>query len=112
MKTKDFSKETVAISAAASSSSKSQKCFFSVNNLHLRAISPTRDVICRKCEEKGLYQRVYKSRPSRNSSNAVACSNTLAAILESTHCLQKSIIKALVNNIQLSALIDTGDSLS
>ncbi|GFU00382.1 putative retrovirus-related pol polyprotein from transposon opus [Trichonephila clavipes] len=52
------------------------------------------------------------SRPGRNSSNVVASSNTLAAISGSTHCLQKSIIKELVNNIQLSALIDTGSSLS
>ncbi|GFX62023.1 retrovirus-related Pol polyprotein from transposon opus [Trichonephila clavipes] len=42
----------------------------------------------------------------------MASSNALAAISGSTHCLQKSIIKALVNNIQLSALIDTGSSLS
>ncbi|GFT31350.1 retrovirus-related Pol polyprotein from transposon opus [Trichonephila clavipes] len=63
-------------------------------------------------EKKGHYQRVCKSRPGRNSSNVVASSNTLVAISGSTHCLQKSIIKALVNNIQLSALIDTGSSLS
>ncbi|GFX32209.1 putative retrovirus-related pol polyprotein from transposon opus [Trichonephila clavipes] len=112
MKTEDFSEETVATSAASSSSSRSQKCFFCGNDLHSRTLCPARDVTCRNCGKKGHYQRVCKSRPVRNSSNVVASSNTLAAILGSTHSLQKSIIKALVNNIQLSALIDTGSSLS
>ncbi|GFX03587.1 retrovirus-related Pol polyprotein from transposon opus [Trichonephila clavipes] len=111
MKTEDFSEETVATSAA-SSSSRSQKCFFCGNDLHSRILCPARDVTCRNCGKKGHYQRVCKSRPGRNSSNVVASSNTLVAISRSTHCLQKSIIKALVNNIQLSALIDTGSSLS
>ncbi|GFW11244.1 retrovirus-related Pol polyprotein from transposon 17.6 [Trichonephila clavipes] len=110
MKTEDFSEETVATSAA--SSSRSQKCFFCGNDLHSRTLCPARDVTCRNCGKKGHYQRVCKSRPGRNSSNVVASSNTLAAISGSTHCLQKSLIKALVNNIQLSALIDTGSSLS
>ncbi|GFW01766.1 uncharacterized protein TNCV_1232661 [Trichonephila clavipes] len=112
MKTEDFSEETVATSAASSSSSRSQKCFFCGNDLHSQTLCPARDVTCRNCGKKGHYQRVCKSRLGRNSSNVVASSNTLAAISGSTHCLQKSIIKALVNNIQLSALIDTGSSLS
>ncbi|GFY16815.1 retrovirus-related Pol polyprotein from transposon opus [Trichonephila clavipes] len=114
MKTEDFSEETVATSAASSSSSssRSQKCFFCGNDLHSRILCPARDVTSRNCGKKGHYQRVCKSRPGRNSSNVVSSSNTLVAISGSTHCLQKSIIKALVNNIQLSALIDTGSSLS
>ncbi|GFS66714.1 retrovirus-related Pol polyprotein from transposon opus [Trichonephila clavipes] len=112
MKTEDFSEETIATSAASSSSSRSQKCFFCGNDLHSRTLCPARDVTCRNCGKKGHYQRVCKSRPGRNSSNVVASSNTLVAISGSTHCLQKSIIKALVNNIQLSELIDTGSSLS
>ncbi|GFX64638.1 retrovirus-related Pol polyprotein from transposon opus [Trichonephila clavipes] len=111
MKTEDFSEETVATSAA-SSSSRFQKCFFCGNDLHSRTLCPARDVTCRKCGKKGHYQRVCKSRPGRNSSNVVASSNTMAAISGSTHYLQKSIIKALVNNIYLSALIDTGSSLN
>ncbi|GFY53788.1 hypothetical protein TNIN_372261 [Trichonephila inaurata madagascariensis] len=79
MKTEDFSEETVATSAA-SSSSRSQKCFFWGNDLHPRTIRSARDVICRKCGKKGHYQRVCKSRPGRNSSNVVTSSNTLAAI--------------------------------
>ncbi|GFT28214.1 hypothetical protein NPIL_101331 [Nephila pilipes] len=61
-KTDDFSEETLAASAA-SSSSRFQKCFFCGNDLHFRTICPARDVICRKCVEKGHYQRVCKSRP-------------------------------------------------
>ncbi|GFT46969.1 uncharacterized protein TNCV_3746531 [Trichonephila clavipes] len=111
MKTEDFSEETVATSAASSSSSsRSQKCFFCGNDLHSRTLCPARDVTCRNCGKKRHYQRVCQFRPGRNSSNVVASSNTLAAISGSTHYLQKSIIKALVNNIQLSALIDTGSS--
>ncbi|GFU56352.1 hypothetical protein TNCV_3854281 [Trichonephila clavipes] len=81
----DFSEETVATSAASSSSSRSQKCFFCGNDLHSRALCPPRDVTCRNCGKKGHYQRVCKSRPGRNSSNAVASSNTLAVISGSTH---------------------------
>ncbi|GFV01785.1 putative retrovirus-related pol polyprotein from transposon opus [Trichonephila clavipes] len=77
-----------------------------------RTLWPARDVTLRKCGKRGHYQRVCKSRPGRNSSNVVASSNTLAAISGSTHCLQKSIIKTLVNYIRLSALIDTGNTLS
>ncbi|GFS36437.1 hypothetical protein TNIN_341541 [Trichonephila inaurata madagascariensis] len=86
MKTEDFSEESVATStASSSSSSRSQKCFF-CGNLHSRTICPAKDVICRKCGEKGQYQRVHKSRPGRNSSNVVV-SNTLATISGSTQCL-------------------------
>ncbi|GFT76012.1 putative retrovirus-related pol polyprotein from transposon opus [Trichonephila clavipes] len=85
---------------------------YNFNDLHSRTLCPARDVTCRNCGKKGHYQRVCKSRPGRNPSNVVASSNALVAISGSTHCLQKSIIKALVNNIQLSALIDTGSSLS
>ncbi|GFT42665.1 retrovirus-related Pol polyprotein from transposon opus, partial [Trichonephila clavipes] len=112
MKTEDFLEETVATSAASSSSSRSQKCFFCGNDLHSRTLCPARDVSCRNCGKKGHYQRVCKSRPGRNSSNVVASSNTLVDISGSTHCLQKSIIKALVNNMQFSALIDRGRSFS
>ncbi|GFS77861.1 hypothetical protein NPIL_168011 [Nephila pilipes] len=42
MKTDDFSEETLATSAA-SSSSRSQKCFFCGNDLHSRTICPARD---------------------------------------------------------------------
>ncbi|GFU44215.1 putative isl2eu-2 adi [Trichonephila clavipes] len=61
MKTEDFSEETVATSAA-SSSSRSQKCFFCGNDLHSRTLCPARDVTCRNCGKKGHYQRVCKSR--------------------------------------------------
>ncbi|GFS34226.1 uncharacterized protein NPIL_218731 [Nephila pilipes] len=44
MKTDDFSEETLATSAA-SSSSRSQKCFFCGNDLHSRTICPARDCI-------------------------------------------------------------------
>ncbi|GFX05058.1 putative retrovirus-related pol polyprotein from transposon opus [Trichonephila clavipes] len=111
MNTEDFSEETVATSVA--SSSRSQKCFFCGNDLHSRTLCLARDITCRNCGKKGHYQRVCKSRPGRNSSNVVASSNTLAAISGSTHYLQKSIIKAMINNnIQLSSIIDTGSSLS
>ncbi|GFW84309.1 retrovirus-related Pol polyprotein from transposon 17.6 [Trichonephila clavipes] len=53
MKTEDFSKETVATSAASSSSSRSQKCFFCGNDLHSRTLCPARDVTCRNCGKKG-----------------------------------------------------------
>ncbi|GFU38104.1 hypothetical protein TNCV_4328181 [Trichonephila clavipes] len=51
MKTEDFSEETVATSAA-SSSSRSQKCFFCGNDLHSRTLCPARYVTCRNCEKK------------------------------------------------------------
>ncbi|GFU32795.1 uncharacterized protein NPIL_432301 [Nephila pilipes] len=47
MKTDDFSEETLATSAA-SSSSRSQKCFFCGNDLHSRTICPARDAILTK----------------------------------------------------------------
>lgn len=67
--------------------------------------------MCRKCGKKGHYQRVCKSKSARNP-NVAAFSNTLAAVPGVVQCLQKSIIRASVNNIQLNALIDTGSSLS
>ncbi|GFW75325.1 hypothetical protein TNCV_4189791 [Trichonephila clavipes] len=76
MKTEDFSEETVATSAA-SSSSRSQKCFCG-NDLSSRTLCPTRDVTCRKCGKKGHYQQVCEYRPGRKSSNVGASSNKLA----------------------------------
>ncbi|GFT72821.1 uncharacterized protein NPIL_249201 [Nephila pilipes] len=85
MKTDDFSEETLATSAA-SSSSRSQKCFFCGNDLHSRTICPARDVFCRKCGKKGHYQRVCKSRPEEDSDetidieNDVSCWNSTAKV--------------------------------
>ncbi|GFS64928.1 putative retrovirus-related pol polyprotein from transposon opus [Trichonephila clavipes] len=112
MKTEDFSEETVATSAASSSSSRSKHASFVEITYTHKPFVQLEMLLAETVGKKGHYQRMCKSRPGRNSSNVVASSNTLAAISGSTHCLQKSIIKALVNNIQLSALIDTGSSLS
>ncbi|GFS72388.1 uncharacterized protein TNCV_1827821 [Trichonephila clavipes] len=113
MKTEDFSEQTVATSAASSSSSsRSQNASFVEMTYTPEPFVQLEMLLAETVEKKGHYQRVCKSGPGRNSSNVVASSNTLAAISGSTHCLQKSIIKALVNNIQLSALIDTGSCLS
>ncbi|GFW25287.1 putative retrovirus-related pol polyprotein from transposon opus [Trichonephila clavipes] len=57
MKTENFSEETVATSAA-SSSSKSQKFFVCGNDLHSQTLCSARDVTCRKCEKKGHYQHL------------------------------------------------------
>ncbi|GFU76137.1 hypothetical protein TNCV_1983921 [Trichonephila clavipes] len=54
MKTEDFSEETVATSAASSSSSRSQKCFFCGNDLHSRTLCPARDVTCRNCGKRDI----------------------------------------------------------
>ncbi|GFW10456.1 putative retrovirus-related pol polyprotein from transposon opus [Trichonephila clavipes] len=56
MKTEDFSEETVATSAASSSFSRSQTCFFCGNDLHSRTLCLARDVTCRNCGKKGHYQ--------------------------------------------------------
>lgn len=53
---------------------------------------------------------VCNSKLGRNSSNMIAPSNTLAAISWAIHCLKISVIKALVNDIQLNALTDSGKS--
>ena len=92
---------------------RSEKCFFCGCNLrHLRSVCPARDAICRGCGKKGHYQKVCRSKFTRNAANSTASINTLASTTIVPRCLEKSITKVLVNGIKLNALIDTGSSLS
>lgn len=93
--------------------SKTEKCYFCGENRHPRTSCPAKNATCKKCNKKGHYQRVCKSKQYNPASDATASTDTIASVSAvSPNCLKKSIVKIKVNGVELDALIDTGSSLS
>lgn len=90
-----------------------EKCFFCGNLRHARVNCPAKNSTCRNCGKQGHFAKVCRSAKSEpkeiEKSKATLNSVDLAA---SPGGLTKSTVQALVNGKSVSALIDTGSSLS
>ena len=107
-----YEAEINAPMSAAAAQNRAKKCFFCGNYFHPRSACPARNVTCRGCGKEGHFQKVCKSRSSILSKKSSSASMHLSAASNFSSSLKRSIIKILVNGIELTALIDTGSSLS
>ena len=100
--------------AAAAGYPSDQKCFFCGYSKHPRNKCPAKDASCKKCERKGHFAKVCRSKDKKTVS-ALSCEdphNVLAATHSSaaTNNLKKALINVTINNIKLKALVDTGST--
>ena len=86
---------------------------------HPRVQCPARDVLCKSCGKKGHYQRVCRasksySKASANGHSASVLNTVLSSVTTAAAPtgLSNAVINVHVNNIMLTALVDTGSSES
>ncbi|CAI6371236.1 unnamed protein product [Macrosiphum euphorbiae] len=88
-----------------------QKCYFCGYDKHPRSSCPARDAVCKKCDKKGHFLKVCRSKTKSDS--AFVSMATLACVTATVPgLLSKAIIRVKVNNIDANTLIDTGSSNS
>ena len=88
----------------------SAKCYFCGYGKHPRFKCPAKDAVCKLCEKKGHFAKVCNS--SKNTKVSAATQSVLATLNAAAgpFGLENAMIKILVNNKPLTALIDTGSS--
>ena len=89
--------------ASKALSSVSKLCFFCGRFYHIRGIFPARNAICYKCQKKGHFSNVCKSK-SAKTTNASIFTTSLCAIHKTPDCLTHASLTALIANIEVSAL--------
>ena len=81
-------------------------CFHCGNDKHDRSICPARDATCHKCGKDGHFAKVCKGKRKLKGRVAASFVPSLAA----TDSVFRVSAGVLINNKQMSALIDTGSS--
>ena len=87
-------------------------CFFCGNSNHPRSRCPARDAVCSKCQKKGHFAKVCRSKKiSKNKVSAAAWSPTLATV-GAPESLSKSLGTVTVEGLEVKALFDSGSTES
>ena len=87
----------------------SAKCYFCGYGKHPRFKCPAKDATCKQCEKKGHFAKVCMSAKKTVSASTQPMFAALNAAT-GPYGLKNALIKILVNNIPVTALIDTGSS--
>ncbi len=97
-----------AVSGLVSPKPTHRSCYFCGNTYHQRNVCPARDLYCRACGKQGHFSKVCKSskRPASKPSH-----QPTAASLH-PYSLSDTVVNAKVNNVSVSALIDSGSTNS
>ena len=72
---------------------------------------PTKNAICSKSQRRGHFANVCKSKVFKNI-NAQVSNSTLCVIHETSNCLTQPSPIAKIADTEVSALIDSGSSMS
>lgn len=103
-------------SAATAAAVPKRKCFFcGASAIHPRKDCPARDATCVKCNRKGHYGKVCRSRtPAAASTTATDDCGHCSCIISAAApiSLRKAMVTAFIKGVRAEALIDTGSSLS
>ena len=84
---------------------------FRWGHYHHRSKCPAKNAECFFCSKNGHFARVCRSTKSKNG--ATLSASVLSRIAASSpNCLQAIIVSAIVNGVNVQALIDTGFSES
>ena len=92
-------------------SSVSKLCTFCGRSIHARSMCPAKNAVCYKCQRRGHFANVCKSKVFKNI-NARVSSSTLCVIHEIPNCLTQASLTAKIADTEVSALIDSGSSMS
>ena len=105
----DISKGNPTMAAAVSFK---KKCYFCGGIYHNRTTCPAREVTCHRCEKKGHFSRVCRSKSStsRPTTATVFGSSLLATVASGTsfpQSLHQAATSVIVSGQKLSALVDS-----
>ena len=92
-------------------SSVSKLCTFCGQSIHTRSMCPNNNSVCFKCQRRGHFANVCKSKVFKNI-NARVLSSTLCVIHETPNCLTQASLTAKIEDTEVSTLIDSGRSMS
>ena len=91
-------------------------CFFCGGKFHSRNLCPANGVLCNNCGKKGHFAKVCQQGKLKKTPNIAAATSFepfLAAISAPTpECLKPATSPAIINGHEVTALLDTGSSLS
>ena len=105
------SKLSMENTTSAAASNVSKLCYFCGRAYHNRTSCPAKYATCYKCNKKGHFSKVCRSK-SKDDANACIFTPNLCAIQPGPECLKNATVVAIINGTELSALIDTGSSTS
>ena len=97
------------VSEATSSISK--LCNFCGRSIHARNMCPAKIAVCSKCQRRRHFANLCESKVFKNI-NARFSNSTLCAIYETPNCLTQASLTAKIADTEVSALIDSGSSMS
>ena len=104
--------EQIDSGTLAAVGSDASTCFFCGNSNHPRSRCPARDAVCSKCQKKGHFAKVCRSKKiSKNKVSAAAWSPTLATV-GAPESLSKSLGTVTVEGLEVKALFDSGSTES
>ena len=89
----------------------SKLCTFCGRSIHARSMCPAKNAVCFKCRRRGHFANVCKLKVFRNI-NARVSNSTLCVIHETPNCLTQASLTAKIADTEVSALIDSGNSMS
>ncbi|XP_041366947.1 uncharacterized protein LOC121381668 [Gigantopelta aegis] len=89
-----------------------KRCYFCGGSVHNRRMCPAREALCNKCNKKGHFAKVCKSKgnPSHTSTTAALFSPTICAMNAYPSSLSHAVINVHINGCSLSALVDSYSS--
>ena len=102
---------TIENSTLAATNNVSKLCYFCGRTYHSRSNCPAKNAVCYKCNKKGHFSVVCKTKINNNASACMYNSN-LCAIRPAPDCLASATIVAYIKGVEVSTLIDTGSSSS
>ncbi|OUC46565.1 zinc knuckle, partial [Trichinella nativa] len=88
-----------------------QECYFCGKRRHPRVNCPTRNTTCNNYERVGHFAKVCRSASNRTASVSVTSLISSSSSPTATE-LKNAIVEAKINETNITALIDTGSSLS
>ena len=100
-----------------------RKCYFCGGNYHVggRNDCPAKNKVCNNCGKVRHFHRVCRSPSSKPTSASVSCENAetpkelpllLSIAAGAPSCLQRTVLPAKLNGVQVQSLLDTGASES
>ena len=104
--------EQIDSGTLAAVGSDASTCFFCGNSNHPRSRCPAQDAVCSKCQKKGHFAKVCRSKKiSKNKVSAAAWSPTLATV-GAPESLSKSLGTVTVKGLEVKALFDSSSTES